>query len=169
MEARHINDTPYVPNAGNPRRGFIQTRLQNFGLTMIVMGASFILYYLGLFGGVEGPMTPAYIGERLAAAGFTNRHLLILLLSCMLIAIVWNWLYNGICFLSGRRLTCACRLKEDGRLCAVAVRRDRDCGHVCSAGHRRPKVRFHPVKKGTVAHFVWMMFMVFSGIVIYLS
>ncbi|MBI5551375.1 MAG: hypothetical protein HY911_07690 [Desulfobacterales bacterium] len=150
------------------RRGFVQNRMQNFGWTMIVMGASFGLYYLGLFGTVEGPLRPERIGDQLAAVGFTNRHLLMGLLSLMGIAIVWNWIYNGICRLLGRRMTCACRAESADGFCAAPVRRERPGHYVCADGHARPDARFHPLAKGTVAHFMWMMFAIFSAIVYYL-
>jgi hypothetical protein len=151
------------------RRGFIQTRMQNFGLTMIVMGASFGLYYLGLFGTVEGPLHPAHIGDRLAASGFTDRHLLILLLSLTGIAIVWNWVYNSFCRLLGRRLTCAGQAENADGCCPAAVRREGADRYVCTAGHIQPEARFHPLAKGTIGHFIWMMFAIFSAIVIYLA
>lgn len=76
------------------RRRFVQTRLQNFGLSMIVMGASFLLYYLGLFGGVEGPLEPAKIGDTLASLGVSNYHVLGTCLGFMLISLTWNHVYN---------------------------------------------------------------------------
>lgn len=143
--------------------------MQNFGLTMIVMGASFGLYYLGLFGTVEGPLRPERIGEQLAASGFTNRHLLFMMLSLMGIAIVWNWIYNGVCRLLGRRMTCACRAETADGYCAATARRERAGHYVCTAGHTRPEARFHPLAKGTVGHFMWMMFAIFSAIIVYLT
>lgn len=77
------------------RRGFVQTRLQNFGLSMIVMGASFLLYYLGLFGGVEGPLEPARIGDNLASLGISNYHVLGACLLFMIISLTWNHVYNA--------------------------------------------------------------------------
>jgi hypothetical protein len=163
-------NTPNVTSSNNAcQPGFVQSRLHNFGLTMIVMGASFGLYYLGLFGAVDGPLRPDRIGDRLAAVGFSNRHLLMGLIALMGIAIVWNWLYNAICRLLGRRLTCACRTEGADGFCAAPVRRVRRGHYVCAAGHTRPNARFHALKKGTVAHFFWMMFLVFSGIVFYLA
>ena len=151
------------------RRGFVQNRMQNFGWTMIVMGASFALYYLGLFGGVEGPLRPERIGDQLAAIGFNNRHLLLGLLGLMAIAIVWNWIYNGICRLLGWRMTCACQAETPDGFCAAPVRRERPDHYVCADGHTRPHARFHPLAKGTIGHFIWMMFAIFSAIVAYLA
>jgi len=169
INAQNDNPTQYSPVEQSPQRSFIQDRLHKFGLNMLVMGASFALYYLGFFGGVDGPLKPDRIGERLAALGFSNRSLLIVLLAFMVIAITWNWLYNGINRLLGRRMTCLCRLNDDNALCALPVRQDSGGQFVCSAGHTRNAARFNPVKKGTVAHFIWMMFLVLSAIVFYLS
>lgn len=159
----------YTSSSGNAcRKGFVQNRMQNFGWTMIVMGASFGLYYLGLFGGVEGPLRPDRLGDRLAATGFSNQHLLMVLLGLMGIAIVWNWIYNGLCRLLGWRLTCACRAETADGFCAAPTRRESNGQYVCADGHTRPDARFHPVIKGTVAHFMWMMFAIFSAMVYYL-
>lgn len=158
-------NTPTVPG----HRGFIQNRVQNFGMTMIVMGISFIFYYLGLFGSVDGPLEPDKIGERLASAGMTNQHLLTLLLTLMGIAIVWNWIYNACCRLLGKRMHCAHQGNAKGGRCAMPVRRNAAGRYVCAAGHDRPDACFLPLKKGTVAHFIWMMLLIFSGIVIYLT
>jgi hypothetical protein len=84
-----------TPGNLRPRRRFIQTRLQNFGLSMIVMGASFLLYYLGLFGGVEGPLEPAKIGDTLASLGVSNYHVLGICLLFMVISLTWNHAYNA--------------------------------------------------------------------------
>ncbi len=164
-----MNPGPYSSSGNQFRKGFIQSRMQNFGLTMIVMGASFGLYYLGLFGTVDGPLRPARIGDQLAAAGFTNRHLLLIMLGCMGIAIVWNWIYNALCRLMNWRMTCACRSDAGGGFCTASARRERAGRYVCAEGHVRPDARFHPVAKGTVGHFMWMMFAIFSAILIYLT
>lgn len=126
MRSASGNSAHHTPATGGIRRtGYVQNRMKNFGLTMVVMGASFGLYYLGFFGGVEGPLQPGRIGERLAAMGFTGRHLLCLFLLLTLVAITWNWLYNAIT--------------------------------------RRPTT--HAIRKGTLGHFAWIMFLIFSIIV----
>jgi hypothetical protein len=143
--------------------------MHHFGWTMIVMGASFGLYYLGLFGSVDGPLRPEHIGDQLAAVGFTRPHLLLLLVSLLGIAVVWNWLFNAICRLLGLRLTCACRMEASDGFCPAPVRRVRRGHYVCAEGHTRPNGRFHALKKGTVAHFIWMMFLIFGAIVVHLT
>lgn len=163
-----MNSEQITPSAPY-RRGFIQNRMQNFGWTMIVMGVSFAFYYLGLFGGVDGPLNPDKIGDRLAATGFTNHHLLGLLLTLMAIAIVWNWIYNGICRALGKRMVCVHQAKGARGACGAPVQRNAAGNYACAAGHVSSRALFVPVKKGTVAHFLWMMLLIFSGIVIYLT
>ncbi len=96
MKSAHTSQIRFSsPEIHQPRRGFAQTRLQNFGLSMIVMVVSFLLYYLGLFGGVEGPLKPARIGETLASLGVSNYHVLGTCLVFMLISLTWNHVYNA--------------------------------------------------------------------------
>ena len=54
-------------------------------------GRQFFLYYLGCFGTVDGPLTPAKMGAALAGLGVTRRHVILLLLSILIGAISWNW------------------------------------------------------------------------------
>ena len=108
---------------------------------MVVMGISFGLYYLGFFGGVPGPLSPGRIGDALAGMGFSDRRLLILCLSLTAAALTWNWLYNAL-----RKL-----------LHVNAV----------GAGNQSPEFQRHAVKKGTIGHFMWMMFLVLSAIILY--
>ena len=160
--------SPYVPQEGIPGRGFIQTRVKNFGVTMIVMGVSFGLYYLGLFGGIDGPLNPSQIGERLASVGFSKRHMQILMLSCLTVAVGWNWLYNSVCRQLGRRMICNHRVDKK-TTCKAPAWRNREGAYVCGAGHFQGQVRFQPLKKNTLAHFLWMMFLIFTGLVFYFS
>lgn len=96
MKSAHTSQIRFSsPGTPRPRRRFVQTRLQNFGLSMIVMGASFLLYYLGLFGGVEGPLEPARIGDTLASLGVSNHHVLGICLLFMIISLTWNHVYNA--------------------------------------------------------------------------
>ena len=92
---------------GQPRKAFARSRLYNFGLTMVVMGASFILYYLGLFGTVDGPLTPANMGATLSGLGVTQRHVIIMLLSLLIGAVSLNWLFNLTSAMIGARMTCS--------------------------------------------------------------
>ena len=174
MKTANVNHSCFAPEAGQARRrGFVQSRLQNFGLTMIVMGISFGLYYLGLFGGVSGPLQPERIGERLASAGFTNRHLLMILLSFLFIAITWNWLYNIFNRVLGRNRTCVYQEEGKSGCCAMPIMKAEGDGsfvrYVCASGHQCAGVDFRVVKKGTVSHFFCAMLLVFSAMVVYLS
>ena len=121
--------------------GFFRNRLQNFGLTMVVMGISFALYYLGFFGGVPGPLSPERIGDVLSGMGISDRHLLILCLVLTVVALTWNWLYNIFIKSLQRK--------------AVGV------------DHPTPQLQYRVIKKGTIGHFIWMMFLVFSIIILY--
>ena len=173
MKELHANQTHFVPAGDAPhQRGLVQNRLQNFGLTMVVMGASFGLYYLGLFGSVPGPLEPARIGDQLAALGFSDRHLLVTFLVFLVISISWNWLYNAVIRLRGRHMTCAFRKDGETAFCSELISKEKSdfsAGrYVCSAGHKCSKVHIQVVKKGTVSHFLWMMWLVFSAMVVYL-
>ena len=96
MKSVHTGQIHFSPSeTRRPGRGFVQTRLQHFGLSMIVMGISFLLYYLGLFGGVEGPLEPAGIGDTLAFLGVSNHHVLGICLLFMVISLTWNHVYNA--------------------------------------------------------------------------
>ncbi len=160
---------------GQSRNGLVQSRLRGFGTTMIVMGISFIFYYLGLFGSVDGPLNPDTIGLTLSTWGVTRFHV-ILCLSIMLVgAVAWNWVINLVCFAMGRRLTCtatptgavsACG-SEVNRIRRVSRRSGKTIGHyVCARGHHRPDAQFHPIKKGTTSHFCWLACLAFLLIVI---
>lgn len=153
-----------LPAGENLKPDSFQQRMRRVSLNMAVMGASVALYYLGFFGRVDGPLNPTRIGAKLAALGFTGRHLLIALPIVLIIAITWNWLYNSICRLSGRRMTCLFHSNNDATYCALPVRPVQRNLFVCEAGHRCTAARFHPLKKGAFAHFTWMILLVFSVI-----
>jgi hypothetical protein len=61
---------------GNTSQGYLQRHLRSFGYSMIAMGICFPLYYLGLFGGVEGPLNPEQLGTSLANMGLSKVHML---------------------------------------------------------------------------------------------
>ena len=96
---------------------------------------------LVFFGGIPGPLSPDCIGDVLAGMGISDRHLLILCLSLTAVALSWNWLYNAV-----------------GRL---------PHGSTAGAGRQIPEFQRRVVKKGTIGHFMWMMFLVFSIIIFY--
>jgi hypothetical protein len=60
------------------------------------MAVSLALYYLGLFGQVQGPLQPAHIGEKLNSWGLTRMHVLFFCLFLCCLSLTWNWIYNGI-------------------------------------------------------------------------
>lgn len=122
------------------RRSYGQQGLRRFGLTMIVMGISFILYYLGLFGGVDGPLNPSQLGAHLTLWGVSKAHILMIATGMTLLTLTWNWIYNLAAFLRGTRRTCG-----------------------------RADARFHPLKKSTIGHMLWVISVIFTLIVFYAS
>lgn len=144
---------------------------------MLVMILCFPLYYLGLFGSVEGPLNPARIGASLAGMGVTKTHSLVFFLSFLIIAVSWNWIYNMVSLLMGSRLTCN-KPDEEGKPCGARVERrkveqkktgQKGVQYVCAQGHKRPDAHFHPVQKGTFSHTVWVIALIFCVIVLFLS
>ncbi|MGA6924324.1 MAG: hypothetical protein WBY88_01515 [Desulfosarcina sp.] len=163
--------TPTIPTGhGQPRGSFGRSRLYHFGLTMVVMGASFILYYLGLFGTVDGPLSPDNVGAFLSGLGVTRHHVIMMLLSILIFALSWNWVFNLTSAIVGARMTCKAGLKEVDGVCGAPVKRTRRTSkrsrqtvveYVCPHGHRRSDAHFHPVKKGTISNTVWVACLAF--------
>jgi len=156
---------------------FIQKRLIRMFLSMMVMILCFPLYYLGLFGSVEGPLNPSRIGASLAGMGVTKTHSVVFFLSFLIIALSWNWIYNMVSLIIGARLTCN-KTDEEGKPCGARVERrkveqkktgQKVAQYVCTNGHKRPDAHFHPVQKGTFSHTVWMIALIFCVIVLFLS
>ena len=158
-------------------RSFVQKRLIRFCMSMLVMVICFPLYYLGLFGSVEGPLNPAAIGDTLAGMGVTQKHAMLLFLSFLIIAVSWNWIFNLVSMLMGSRLSCS-RPTAGGRPCAARVKRERRLDqksgrkvfhYTCEKGHKRNEAHFHPVKKGTISHSLWLISFVFCLMVFFMS
>lgn len=144
---------------------FIHQRSNRFLMSLLVMLICFPLYYLGLFGGVEGPLQPAQIGQWLAGIGVSRSHILIMFSTVMILAVTWNWIFNLLSLVIGNRLTCN-RTNEHGLTCGVPVTRkkviDQKTGSVnsqysCIHGHNSPAAHFHPVKKGAISHMAWII------------
>ncbi|MBW2593084.1 MAG: hypothetical protein JRE58_08835 [Deltaproteobacteria bacterium] len=159
------------------KKSYAQQRLFKFGVTMMVMGGSFFLYFLGLFGNVEGPLEPEKLGNFLADLGVSQTHIMIMFLFIMIVSITWNHVFNLVNLLIGARLTCTCS-NADGRQCNAPVRRvktaDRKTGtrivrYVCEHGHKSNEAHFNAVKKGPVSHSIWIASLIFLGIVFFLS
>ncbi|MBI9085771.1 MAG: hypothetical protein JEZ11_19390 [Desulfobacterales bacterium] len=157
---------------------YLRRRSRSLGTTMVVMGASFALYYLGFFGGVTGPLEPERLGAILAGMGMTQRHVLVILLSILIMAATWNWLYNLVGLMTGTRLRCSGPGTGGQGLCGGVVRRERSVikrsgrtvtVYVCPHGHRRPEAHFQPVRKGTVSHCLWVTALVFCLVTFFLG
>lgn len=158
--------------------GFIQKRLIRFCASLLVMVICFPLYYLGLFGSVEGPLNPAHLGEKLAGMGVTKTTMLVFFVSLVIISVSWNWIYTLCSLLIGSRLTCNARIDQQGTPCGAAAKRnkvlDRTTGrtvrdYVCIHGHRRTEAHFHPAKKRTFSHTLWVLAVAFFLIVFFHS
>ena len=139
-------------------RNPLQQRLRIFGLNMIVMAVSFMLYYLGFFGRVEGPLTMTNIGKTIAGLGITSKDFQIILFVFFIISLTWNWLFNLLAHFTGQRLTCTAPTKEKG-FCGQLVQRSRNAKkegwvYTCPSGHRRTEAHFHPIRKGMLANSV---------------
>lgn len=157
-----------------PNNNYLSKRTRSFGMTMIVMGISFGLYYLGFFGGIDGPLSSDNLALRLKEMGVTQRHVMIFFLTLLLFTSVWNWVYNLISYINGSRLTC--KKEVDGKPCGEPVIRLRCVGkktgykytvYVCKHAHRLNEAHFHPIRKGTVSHCLWLTSIVFCGIVFF--
>ena len=157
-------------------RTFVQQRILRSCLSMLVMIICIPLYYLGLFGSVDGPLHPARIGQALAGMGVTRTHSLVFFLSFLIAAVAWNWIYNLVSLCIGARLTCERKTAVQGTLCGAPVKRKKvvrkrtgqvAAQYVCSEGHKSPQAHFHPIKKGTVSHTVWVISLAFFLIVVF--
>ena len=177
MKRPQIDNQVSPFSRGGGTKDFFRQRLTSFGLTMIAMGVCFPLYYLGLFGGVEGPLTPALLGERLGGMGVSKTHMLIFFLSFLIFAVTWNWVYNLVSLLIGSRMTCN-KTSSHGMPCVAPVTRSKvvhkktgivAIQYVCTHGHKRPGANFHPVKKGAVSHTLWVISLLFCVIIACLS
>ncbi|WP_022666436.1 hypothetical protein [Desulfospira joergensenii] len=156
------------------QKTYLQKRAHNLGMTMMVMGACFFFYYLGLFGSVEGPLSPESIGSWLAGHGVTWLHVKISFFSFFILSLVWNHLINLVCFFSGKRRTCIHPSRQEG-MCGRSVRKIKlnsagggtEILYVCRKGHSSSSACFHPLKKGSAAHLVWMTVLVCTAILMF--
>ena len=173
--AGSYEESPFRKWWGN--LSFIQQRIFRLCLSIVVMLICIPLYYLGLFGNVAGPLNPSHLGERLAALGVTEKHAMIFFLSCLIISVAWNWIFNLVSLVMGSRLTCN-KMMDGNTPCGSPVRRNKlvhkktgqvVTQYVCEKGHKRPEAHFHPLRKGTVSHTLWIISLAFCLIVFYSS
>ena len=175
-----VQQTPerFCSGGETRRRTYGEQRLANFGITLMVMGLSFFLYYLGFFGRGDGPLNPAQLGEHLAASGVSKAHFITLTVVLALLTLSWNWIFNLVCLRLGRRLTCS-RVDDRGDTCGEPVRQQKTSAskrssqrmqrYRCSRGHTQPNAHFHPLKKGTFGHMLWVISAILCLIVFYAS
>jgi len=164
-----------APETKKSTQDFLRQRLTHFGLTMIVMGICFPLYYLGLFGTVDGPLNPARLGTSLAEIGIAKIHILLLFISLLIIACTWNWIFNWASFLMGLRLTCIKKVNNERSVCGARVSRKKEVNkktgrvvsqYICVCGHKKPEAHFHPVKKGAVSYSLLILSFLFCALII---
>ncbi|MHC1729645.1 MAG: hypothetical protein AB9866_27195 [Syntrophobacteraceae bacterium] len=138
-----------------------QRRLIGFGLNMIVMALSFMLYYLGLFGTVDGPLSMTNISKAISSSGITVNDVRIILVILFVIALTWNWIINIVARRAGWNFSCTAGKKEK-QPCGQLVQRSREAKgqgwvYTCPSGHRGTEALFHPIRKGKVATSLLMV------------
>jgi len=131
------------------REEYARRRAKRFGLTMVVLGISVGLYYLGFFGTAEGPLNPARIGSAYKSLGLGKTHLLSGLIGFFLVSLTWNWVYNIVNRIRKR-------LAVPGSLSLQSRSRDYDR-------------TYRPMRKGVWGHTVWAaLFIVLISVMIHL-
>ncbi|EMS80738.1 hypothetical protein [Desulfotignum phosphitoxidans] len=127
---KHIGNYPC-----NDDNRLIRQQAMRLMVTLVSLGGSIWLYYLGFFGTVEGPLNPEKIGAAMAGKNIAPGHLLAGLFLIFLVSISWNWVYNLIH-----------RIKIE----RAASR------HPQAAGKQKNEpVTFQPVRKGPWSHTIW--------------
>ena len=150
---------------------YIRMRLNRLGITLLVMGASFVLYYLGFFGGIDGPLSAGRIGDLLAESGITQTHVLVSLLVMTALAGLWNIVLNTICRSFGIRLICR-QPAGDGSLCSAPVRKIKETKadgrksrfYLCEHEHITSEAGFQPIRKGMASYTIWFTLVLFCAI-----
>lgn len=154
----------------------LQQRLLRMCLSLLVMVLCFPLYYAGFFGTQEGPLNPAAIGDRLAGLGVSQTHAMVIFTTLLIAAVTWNWIFNAASLAAGHRLTCS-HLDDGGKVCGARATRRKVTRkltgrtvveYTCPRGHRRAEAHFHPVRKGTLSHCLWLL-TVFFCLVVYFN
>jgi hypothetical protein len=119
----------------NDDNRLIRHQAMRLVVTLVSLGGSIGLYYLGFFGTLEGPLNPEKIGAAVAGSNIGPGHLLAGLFLIFLVSISWNWVYNLIQRMKIQR----------------AVTK-----HPQTAGKQKNEpVTFQPVRKGPWSHTIW--------------
>ncbi len=153
---------------------YIRFRLRRFGISMIVLAFCLILYYLGFFGNHEGPLNPGRLGQALDARGMDKHHTACLFIALFFLLLTWNWVFNMVSLIRGKRLVCLAADRE-GVLCGARVYREsyadpegnkRLC-YRCEKGHVSSSARFMPIRKGPWSYCICLAAAFISGMCIY--
>lgn len=152
----------------------IRYRLVRFGLTVVVLAACSILYYLGFFGTYDGPLHPQNIGRSLSSHGINRDHVAWFFITLFFVLLTWNWFLNAFCLLSGKRLTCVA-VNKKGHQCGARVCRQKKVNSkgnestffVCESGHVFSIAHFQPIKKGPWNYCICIAMAMISGMCIY--
>lgn len=151
-----------------------KSRMTKFGLSMVVLAVCLILYYLGFFGTYEGPLNPQNIGQTLDAWGLSKAHVAYLFMVLFVLLLIWNWLFNIISILTGKRFFCLV-VGPDGKRCEAKVSRKKridaegrkSIRYICENGHVSAKAHFYPVKKGPWGYCLCLAMALVSGMCVY--
>lgn len=152
------------------RDSLAQKQLQRFGLTMLVLAVSLVLYYFGFFGTYQGPLHPAKIGNALDGLGLQQWHFVYIPILLSVLSLTWNWVANCFCRATGRRLACLRQESKDSLPCARSVRKQAGIGQqqavfVCSQGHQETAARFCPLKKGPWSYVFGLFWLLIAVLV----
>lgn len=171
-----MQEMPRSARSAENREAFNRQWVRRCSIQILVMVICFALYYLGLFGGVEGPLSGASLADLLVRLHVSGRDILFFFLGLTVLCLTWNWGYNLFCFVFGRRLTCNQPGKEGsgGRCGAPTLRRkgrDSRSGRTayrfhCRAGHVRETADFRPLEKGIWGNMLWLFLLAVTVMIV---
>lgn len=130
----HMNHTG--DDRWNSDNRLIRQQTKRLVLTIVSLGGSIGLYYLGFFGTVEGPLNPEKISAAVAGSDISPGHLLAGLFLTFMVSISWNWVYNLIN-----------RTKKHSTA---------EKGHETDVKRKITSKDFQPVRKGPWSHSIWV-------------
>ncbi len=87
----------------SPWDQYLQRRSRGFGWTLVVMGLSFALYYLGLFGNETGVLSPDNIAAFLSRNGVDQSVFISIFFTLFVATLIWNHCMNVLLWMSGQK------------------------------------------------------------------